>query len=162
MEVFSKKFELIQARKQKLKEIQIYIDKLQTKVEGETEESKRIRLSSAIEYGANIKQTAIEWKNENDFEKLQGLFIQILQNEITKIKLKYDKDMLKLDRDYCKENNIEYKFREDLSPDALIFNMDSPYTSKAIEVVFKFNPLDEKYEFTATYIEPLPVSISNH
>lgn len=81
---------------------------------------------------------------------------------MTKIKLKYDKDMLKLDRDYCKENNIEYKFKEDLSPDALIFNMDSPYTSKAIEVVFKFNPLDEKYEFTATYIEPLPVSISNH
>ncbi|KAL4435132.1 hypothetical protein ABPG74_003625 [Tetrahymena malaccensis] len=146
----------------KVKECQEYIKLLQSKQEGESEQDQRIRMLKAVEIASKIKQSQVQWEQESNFENQKNLFVQILQNEITKIKLKRDNEMARLDKKYCEENNIEYRKNEDLPDDALVFNQDSPYSNEVIEVAFKFNPEDEKYEFTARYLENMPQSLSNH
>ncbi|KAL4479635.1 hypothetical protein ABPG72_004231 [Tetrahymena utriculariae] len=162
IQVFQKKNILKTQSKQKVKEYQEYIKQLQSKQEGESEQEQRIRILKPVEVASKIKQSQVQWEEESDFENQKKLFVQILQNEITKIKLKNDKEMAKLDKQYCEENNIEYRYREDLPEDALIFNQNSPYSSEVIEVAFKFNPEEEQYEFTARYLESMPQCLSNH
>ncbi|EAR84446.2 kelch motif protein (macronuclear) [Tetrahymena thermophila SB210] len=162
IQVFQQKNVLSKQCKQKVKEYQEYIKLLQSKQEGESEQGQRIRMLKAVEKASTIKQSEVAWEDEGEFENQKKLFAQILQNEIHKLKLKCEKEMVKLDKKYCEENNIEYRQKEDLPEDALIFNQYSPYSSEVIEVVFKFNPEEEQYEFTAKYLDNMPKCLSNH